>query len=512
MIESLLKAIPDSDENCNLKRAEIRRWYQVYGNIIICPRDMENILSVLPELLNDYCFWDDNVRLDNAHLGEELLKRLNVSQQGERSFVFNLYKFACLICSENYIKNIFCKLDEDKDWEVEKYVPDVLSRYGPLMKFWSHYVNVVGEKSPNPVILKSFRCLLLEHNEDFEVNNIDDIWKCGFECAKQEGSREALEFFWDKLRSQYEEKEREEILFDVGIRARDLCSHKEANSFNLIEFSLKHLGTAKYEDFLKQDYEYNKSFLSILTLMSGYSYNEVKALIGALDFQDFSYDSAYEEYYSNLLCGTLEEMHKTPSCLTEYSFNFFSWLWNLEKFEKYKKQSLDDLSEVFRSLVQSTEVSVLVNPLELILSSASKKQIADECLVYSGRSMCSALYVTNERKLLQHSILNMLKDGDKFIGYIDNLILKTLSECRELKGLNICDIFDLYAQGKKKEFIESISGKVIDPQTFFFWLEDIVCTTFGKMIDGEVKFDNSISSQIGDVSSSALSIDLCKWR
>ena len=268
----------------------------------------------------------------------------------------------------------------------------------------------------------------------------------------------------------------------------------------------------RYEDFLKQDYEYNKSFLSILTLMSGYSYNEVKALIGALDFQDFSYDSAYEEYYSNLLCGTLEEMHKTPSCLTEYSFNFFSWLWNLEKFEKYKKQSLDDLSEVFRSLVQSTEVSVLVNPLELILSSASKKQIADECLVYSGRSMCSALYVTNERKLLQHSILNMLKDGDKFIGYIDNLILKTLSECRELKGLNICDIFDLYAQGKKKEFIESISGKVIDPQTFFFWLEDIVCTTFGKMIDGEVKFDNSISSQIGDVSSSALSIDLCKWR
>ncbi|MBV0900023.1 MAG: hypothetical protein KTV77_04755 [Wolbachia endosymbiont of Fragariocoptes setiger] len=384
-LTALMHIIPDNDENCDLKRAEIARWYKVYGQKMfynINEESINKIVNTLTIMMIDNHFWNHNIRLNNLALGEELLKRTNVKQI-DHNLISQLYDFSCLLCLEKYICELFQPLDNyNKNWTTEKFVSDILNgnNEGPLIKFWSHYINVVGVENPNPVILSSFKKILSGYSEDFDVNNIDDVWKCGFECAREEGSREALEFFWNKLEHLCTEREeKQETLLYVGINAYELCwyprtgRNSKDNSFNLVEFSLNHLGVDKYKYFIEEDLKSNKSLCAIFILISNCLYSEAKNLISVVDSQSVS----YEDYGSTLVSNNLYEIHKVPCELKKHSFEFFNWVWKLENFEEHRKYCLSDLDHIFRSLVITGEgdSNVLIEPMKLILSSASPEQI-----------------------------------------------------------------------------------------------------------------------------------------
>ncbi|WP_410542439.1 hypothetical protein [Wolbachia endosymbiont of Tetranychus urticae] len=74
-----------------------------------------------------------------------------------------------------------------------------------------------------------------------------------------------------------------------------------------------------------------------------------------------------------------------------------------------------------------------------------------------------------------------------------------MTECEELKGLDINEIFNFYRQGKTREFMESIEERVDNSQWFFYWLKEVTGDAFYKMIEGKVKFEQSVSSCIGGV-------------
>ncbi|WP_410542437.1 hypothetical protein [Wolbachia endosymbiont of Tetranychus urticae] len=387
---------------------------------------IDKVINVLNILMIDNRFWNHNIRLNNLILGKELIKRINIEQIDHSCLTTQLYDFACLLCSEEHIRELFFRSDNyNESWTTEKFVSDILNRNGegPLIKFWSHYINIVGIENPNPVIFSSFKELLSKYSEDFDIDNINDIWKCGFECAKEQGSREALEFFWSKIKHQYEEKEREDILVNLGINAYSLCCFNRENNFNLIEFSLDHLGSAKYKYFVEESCKFENYFGTIFSLIDNYLYNEAKELISVLDFNVID----CERYGDSLICGTLQKVHNAPYKLKKQSFDFFSWIWTFEQLEEHRRYCLSDLYYIFDALKDSDELEVLVDPLKLVLNSASPEQIKRGFLTYPGSSICSTLYIKDERALLQNEVLKFFQDGDKFIDYVDNLVLNTLT-------------------------------------------------------------------------------------
>ncbi|MDN5248452.1 MAG: hypothetical protein QWI36_04945 [Wolbachia endosymbiont of Tyrophagus putrescentiae] len=501
-VKELLKTIPENDQYYTLKCAEIRRWGKVYGKEILNPRDMESILGVLPNLLKNNLFWNSDIRLDNFSLGEALLDGLDISNQEDGMFVFNLYKFACLLCSERCIKSIFHRLDKDKDWSVEEYVPDILSRYGPLMRFWSHYINVIGVENPHPAISASFKKLLSGYEKGFSSDNINDIWEYGFECAKREGGREALEFFWKKIENQYRVKEKEKVLVDIGLHVDSLC-REEDSYFNIVEFCLKHLGTEKNKDFVKEYLKMDKNFSMLSVLIDSYLYEEAKKLITILGPGNIS----YQQYRNPLICNVLAGIHKIPCKLRKSGIDFFIWLWDSKEFEKHKQYTLDNISYIFDALRESTKLGML-EPLKLILQSMSPKQIEEACYSPYLRRVCSALYTRNERDLLQQSIFNFVKDGDKFISHLDDAVLNRLNEREELKNANVNNtIFSLYINGNEEEFIKSIQHLIDDPKDLLYELGEIVLYSLRDMIEGKTEFDKavpSILSNVGDTESTAL--------
>ena len=493
----LMHVIPNDDCNCDLKRAEIARWYNVYGNKVFYNIDKENsykVMSVLAMLIIDIRFWSDDIKLNNLTLGEELLQRINV-EQINHNLISQLYDLSCILCLEGYVRELFCKLDHyNKNWTTERFVCGVLNsnKDSPLIKFWSHYINIVGIENPNPVILSSFKKLLSEYSQDLNVNNTDDLWQYGFECAKQDGSREALEFFWNKIHHRYSGEEKVKVFFDIGLHASSVCCHNKKNSFNLIEFSLKYLGIAKYKDFIVQDHKEEKWSHVISILVSNYSYNEAKKLIDSLDPKEVS-----DEDYDFLLVGdTLDSMHGIPYELRKLSFEFFKWLWEFEKFDNHKHNCLNGLDNILQSLLKLQELPISFGVTELILNSLSEEQAVQVFRFSPGRRLCSILYTQNERELLRNKIFKFFKDGDKFIGHVDALTLKTLKECKELEGFNIDEIFDLYIQGRAEDFIKLIEGKVDSGRSFFLLLKELADTTFGDMMNGKINLSQEISSQL----------------
>lgn len=84
--------------------------------------------------------------------------------------------------------------------------------------------------------------MIAKYNKNYR-KNLDygsqvDLWKYGFECAKEEGCIEALEFFCNKL-EEIKESELDQILIDTALYATssDSFSLRHSNA-NVIDFVL----------------------------------------------------------------------------------------------------------------------------------------------------------------------------------------------------------------------------------------------------------------------------------
>jgi hypothetical protein len=207
--------VPESDPGHAVKRFQIKEWYEPFGKKFLMSAD----LSYVAEKLNNFSdakYWmhrqPGDFIFNRASVVNELLG-IKRTDDEDLPNDCKSYKAKCWLFSEESIRKIFPSLKQyqgDSESEGE-FVRDKLSSYSRLMKFWSHYIHIMDKNgdlisNPNEEILNNFKKLIAKYNKNYHKNLDDstqvDLWKYGFECAKEEGCTKFCKFAIHFLYSQ----------------------------------------------------------------------------------------------------------------------------------------------------------------------------------------------------------------------------------------------------------------------------------------------------------------------
>lgn len=434
--KKFISSVPESDSGYAVKRIQVKEWYEPFGSKILPSVDLPYVAKKLNNF-SDNRYWacrqSGDFILNRAVVVKELL---NMKKADGENLLDDYYKYKvlCWLCSEKDIRNAFLLLDgyrDDSELE-EKFVIKTLSRHSELMACWSHYISVIDEDgayitNPNQGILNSLKELITRYNENYhknlEYHNQVDLWKYGFECAKEEGCIEALEFFFNKLKGEITQNERDEILINTALYATSSGSFNLRHSnANVIDFCLTHLGADKYKMLLQKDYEACGYYSILDTLEEKYLFGYVKELINCLGSENVS----HKEYSTNFIYGVGDQVGAAPNKeLMKIGGNFLIWIWDKKEFAEHRKHYLNELSRDnpgFIRVLSSLAMVGAFQPLERILDSASEAGCRKVAKSFrNSYRTCCALYIQDRKDLLDR-ILDDTKYSNNFVRAIKEII------------------------------------------------------------------------------------------
>jgi len=432
--KNFINSVPESDSGYAVKRLQIKEWYKPFGKKVLNSEDLSHVAQEFNNFSDDK-YWINRYGdfvLDRASILRNLLTIKKIDGKDLLSD-YKSYKVKCWLCSEEDVRKIFPSLKKkykgDSESE-EEFVTDTLSRYSRLMEFWSHYINIIDESggvisSVDEEILSNFKELIAKYNKDSNYENKVDLWKYGFECAKEEGCIEALEFFFNKLKEKKEEmkeNELDQILIDTALYATSSGSFNLRHSnANVIDFCLANLGADKYKVLLQKDYKARGCYSILDKLEDSYLFEYVKELINRLEPEDI----LPKEYSTHFIYGVGDQVSAAPNKeLMKIGGNFLIWVWDKEEFKEHRKHYLNELSRNNPGFIRVLSGFAMVGafqPLEKILDSASETERGKiaESFRNSYRTCC-ALYIQDEKDLLG-KILGDTKYSNNFVKAIEVL-------------------------------------------------------------------------------------------
>ncbi|KAB2977750.1 MULTISPECIES: hypothetical protein [unclassified Wolbachia] len=433
--KKFINSVSESEKSYAVKRFQIREWYKPFGRKILTSSDLSYISKELNNF-SDEKYWTKREYGDPILNRASVLKELlSIKKVGGESLLndYKSYKVKCWLCSEESIRGTFSSLGEYKgDSESEEeFITDTLSRYSRLMEFWSHYIHVVDEEGkykakPNKGVLDNLKELIAKYNKNYR-KNLDcgsqvDLWKYGFECAKEEGCIEALEFFCNKL-EETKESELAQILIDAALYATSSGSFSLRHSnANVIDFCLANLSVDNYEVLLQKDFGIHGCYSILDRLENGYLFGYVEKLIDCLEPESIS----RKEFENHLVCGMGSRVGAAPSReLMRIGADFLVWVWEAEGFKNLRGLCLDDLSRGRSGLIDTLLDLAMVGafePLEKILNSASKmgrEKIAES--FRNSSKACCALYIQGGKDLLI-KVLGDTKYSSDFVRAIEEIL------------------------------------------------------------------------------------------
>ncbi|WP_264731799.1 hypothetical protein [Wolbachia endosymbiont (group A) of Sphaerophoria taeniata] len=443
--KEFINSVPESDPGYAVKRLQIKEWYKPFGTKILTSSDLSYVAKKLNNF-SDAKYWVKrkcgDFILNRVYVLDELLRIAKIDGKGYLLDDYDRYQVACWLCSEESIRGAFPLLDKYKgDSESEEeFVKDTLSRYSRLMEFWSHYIHVVDEKGKykaklNKGVLDNLKELIAKYNKNYR-KNLDcgsqvDLWKYGFECAKEEGCIEALEFFFNKLKEKKEEikeGELDQILIDTALYATSSGSFslKHSNA-NVIDFCLANLSVDNYKVLLQKDFEIHGCYSILDRLENGYLFGYVEKLIDCLEPESIS----RKEFENHLVCGMGSRVSAAPSReLMRIGADFLVWVWKAEGFKNLRGLCLDDLSRGRSGLIDTLLDLAMVGafePLEEILNSASKmgREKIAESFRNSSRACC-ALYMQDRKDLLSKVLDDDTKYSSSFVKATEKVLEQNL--------------------------------------------------------------------------------------
>ncbi len=431
--KEFINSVPESDPDYAVKRFQIKEWYKPFGTKILTSSG----LSYVAHKLNNF---SDEKYWTKREYGDPILNRASVLKEllgikktdGEDLLDdYDRYTVACWLCSEESIRGTFPSLGKYKgDSESkEEFITDTLSRYSRLIEFWSHYIHVVDEEdkyksNPNKAVLNNLKELIAKYNKNYR-KNLDcgsqvDLWKYGFECAKEEGCIEALEFFCNKLE---EESELDQILIDTALYATSSGSFSLRHSnANVIDFCLTRLDANKYKRLLQRDFEIHDCYSILDRLENGYLFGYVKKLVDCLGPSGLS----WQEYSIHFIYGMGGQIGAAPNKgLMQVGSSFLTWVLDKWDFAKHKGYYLGELNKDnpgFVRILSSLAIVGAFQPLENILSSANEmgcKKIAES--FRNSSKACCALYIQGREDLLS-KVLGDTKYSSDFVRAIEEIL------------------------------------------------------------------------------------------
>lgn len=325
VINVFLSSVKEDDPYKSSKKLQIERWGRLWWGIL--HMGSRKHLEFVVQVLSDETCWDITsdlygIKLNVQKIGAKLVSSETI-YAGQKNPLHHRerYRVACWCCLEEDIKSLF---DQDKQnrrgIDSEKKLIGLVKIHnnGPLMIFWTHYINSCLDK--------------INHKNK-------NAYVFGFECAMAEKHTEALEFFWGKIKSDIAIplKQKEELLISTAL----YYSLNGQASADMIEFCLRHLEPNQYSELLKKDFHKNDSYLTLSQLRLEHCIESAKKLFGCLNPEDISPDK-----YTVMMFGAIKSTISLPDdYFVSASNDLIVFMLNRPGFEEHRQYFINDLCD-----------------------------------------------------------------------------------------------------------------------------------------------------------------------
>lgn len=487
----LASSVADDDPYCYVKPFEIKKWFEYYTRFLNkqIKHPSNYMVETIYNILSDRECWNGS-ELNRTAIAKKLM--ISKRSDGRELDSIERYHIACQFCLEDDINSIF---DSRKEiGTIERFVQIVLSS-NKLLAFWCYYANVINVENPDPEMVSKFKKLA----GDIEDKQV--LYRYGIDCALERGSKEAVEFFWNKLPNKDPE-----ILIDAAIKTKN-SSYAPNNSY-IVAFCVEQLDSYEQpdlfrklirKDLIKNSDYYNSYSHVMCNLRLDHFYEHIEKVMKHLNPSDLP-----KKEYEKLTWNTCESIISGPRAVFDQAVHFLTWLWNLTGYESHQQHFHDTIETTSSMLGDLIKIGVL-EPIHKILDpmdSLHTKLFTLTC--QEGNNVCYSLYTQNEGKLLQKLLgsikTTVKKPTKKFLEKLDQDVLQKLESvlCDDKKLVSHKGGGDSCASDNVSVSLQAFNFyKQYDRQS----LETLLCNILGGAKGGKLlhKIDQVMSNKLGNM-------------
>ncbi|WP_341817119.1 hypothetical protein [Wolbachia endosymbiont (group A) of Agelastica alni] len=296
-LDDLTKAafsiIKDDDPYKESKQLQIRNWGRGYLETINTGN-----LSFFLDILSDEECWEKTDTIHGIKLNRRVVAKKMIESKSSKGISnplddFDRYQVACWCCLEEDIIALFEHFkqeDKIKDGDsdaLKKLVKSVSGSWctDAMMQFWSHfisgYISELDLKDQHPYVFGLHRAAISSRRRRVE----------------------AVEFFWDKVRSLPESElsaqEKDEVFMRIAVHAAHDNGYPD-----VFEFCLSQIGPDKYPGLLKRDLEKNGYYGSLGRMLEMSNFDQFQRLFDCLKPSDVVVGRYYCTWLRNIKIGS----------------------------------------------------------------------------------------------------------------------------------------------------------------------------------------------------------------
>ncbi|WP_339045138.1 hypothetical protein [Candidatus Mesenet endosymbiont of Agriotes lineatus] len=356
--EVLFSCIREDDPYRASKLLQIERW--CYVNWHLHQRGGKKQHNFIAQVLSDEECWEKVNNLHGVKLNRQMVgKKLILPPDSDNPFTdAKRYKIACECCLEEDVRALF----EERKEELSAQGKSSLLEYkhligcfgeGALGEFWSHFVGGYVSK------------LNLKGRH---------IYEYGLDCAINCRQVQAVEFFWNKIKSLPEDElsaqKKDEILMKNAV-------YSAGPNFriypDIFEFFLNQIDPDRYPELLKRDLEKNGHYGSLNKMKDMPNFDKFQELFDYLKPSNITEDD---------YCLWLKFMIKDcPEHYLDRGVKVFMHMWRKEGFDNHCTFTLDE-EMIDDSVFQGKFLAHLVEkgfmePVWAMLDKANFRQIKE---------------------------------------------------------------------------------------------------------------------------------------
>ena len=487
----LASSVVEDDPYCDVKRFEIKKWFEYHTRFLNkqIKHPSDYMVETIYNILSDNECWNGS-KLNRTTIAKKLITSKMLD--GRELDSIERYHIACQFCLEDNINSIF---DSRKEiGTIERFVQIALGS-NKLSAFWCYYANIINVENPDPEMVNKFKKLA----GDIEDKQV--LYRYGIDCAVERGSKEAVEFFWNRLPNKDSK-----ILIETAINTKS-SSYAPSHSY-IAAFCVEQLDSYGQpnlfrklirKDLIKNSDYYGSSSHVMNSLIQDHFYKHIEKVIKHLNPSDLP-----EKEYENLTWNTCESIVSGPRAVFDQAVQFLTWLWNLPGYESHQQHFHDTIETTSSILGDLIKIGVL-EPVHKILDAMDSfhaKLFTLTC--QEGGNVCYSLYTQNDGKLLQKLLSSIKttvkKPTKKFLEKLDQDVLQKLESV-------LCN--DKKLASHKGEGDSCSSDNVsVSLQAFNFYkqydrqsLEKLLCNILGDAKGGKLlhKIDKVMSNKLGNM-------------
>lgn len=383
--KAVFSTIKDDDPYKESKQLQLKDWCGAF--LPLFGSWGETKLPFFLDILSNEECWEKTDTIHGIKLNRRVVAKKMIEPQSWKGTNnplddFDRYQVACWCCLEEDVIALFEHFkqeDEIKDGDsdaLKKLVKSVSGSWctDAMMQFWSHfisgYISELDLKGQHPYVFGLHRAAVSSNRRRVE----------------------AVEFFWDKIKSLPESelsaREKDEVFMKTAVHAAHDNGYPD-----VFEFCLSRISPDKYPELLKRDFANDGYYDTLFSLKRSCSFDKLRTLFDYLrpgDISDHHYYTLlrsieiedYSEYYANM------------------GVEFLMYMWIREGFDSHRAFTLqEELVENCGFILRPLISKGFMEPVWAMLDKASSDQIREFMSSEKANYICSILEQRDNKSL-----------------------------------------------------------------------------------------------------------------